>query len=164
MAAPLNTIHEEEEEELQPADKKPFQCPQCQKGFNREHHVISHLQCRHLNERAFECPHCPAKFNLKACLTRHLKRTSHLQEAVPKFLCGHCPARFFRAHDVTQHVLTAHDGQYKFPCLLCPLKFKSMSNFELHTQSCSLQLIRCPLCSSRFRSNETLLKHTRNKH
>lgn len=52
--------------------KKAFECPHCQKVFQFESFLLSHIR-KHSGERPFVCKICNSSFKHKSNLKRHFK-------------------------------------------------------------------------------------------
>ena len=126
---------------------------------------------------------CAKSFRLKAHLERHQK-TPHVRIAKPKkkYVCSFCEKVWKNKFDLRLHV-AVHTGNKPLKCDVCDAAFakKSRLNEHLkthHVYSCTfpdcqfeaekwsllrkhlpVHNVKCPLCSSKFKTQESLEKH-----
>nr|XP_057928186.1 gastrula zinc finger protein XlCGF57.1-like [Doryrhamphus excisus] len=109
----------------QHADRKHFNCSQCERTFNRKESLKRHM-VTHTGERPFTCSVCARSFSLRQYLERH----TMIHKGETPFSCSVCPKRFrdkfklivhVRKHagekqlsssSSTQHMTTESDGEH----------------------------------------------------
>jgi len=154
--------------------KKPHECKQCGKCFNRVGDLKSHLRT-HTGEKPYECKQCGKCFNLAGNLKRHLR--THTGEK--PYECKQCGKCFNRAGTLKRHVRT-HTGEKAYECEQCGKCFTVKASFVRHCQtSCteysnqrkattalSIQPNRdhdctfsCWICQEELESRSLLLEH-----
>lgn len=90
--------------------EKPFQCPECGKGFKGHCRLLTHLQI-HTREKVFVCPQCGKGFRRKANMVAHQR--VHTGESPYK--CKECERTFSHASSLLAHH-KAHLRKKSFSC------------------------------------------------
>ncbi|XP_012284559.1 zinc finger protein 91 [Orussus abietinus] len=137
-----------------------LQCSICNLKYKtklglQQHHVRAH-SC---SQPKFECDYCGARFKLKGDLTPHIFR-KHLSSSK---VCSYCGKEVWhlRRHERAHH--EQHEGQIKFPCHLCNLKFFSKIRLENHLLKHKWGTT-CLKCGEHFAELKDLATHKREKH
>ncbi|XP_049723343.1 zinc finger protein 436-like [Elephas maximus indicus] len=142
---------------LSPPDpSKPYQCPQCGKGFSHSSNFNRHRRS-HSVEKRFQCPQCNQRLSWSSDLTRHLR--THSGER--PFRCTLCGKGFGLSSDYARHQRT-HTGERPFPCPQCTRSFSRSSDLATHQRvHTGERPFRCADCGRSFLRSSSLLMHQR---
>ena len=133
--------------------------------------VRKHKLSVHSDLRPWPCtfPGCNYAAKLKGELTRH----SLLHELEPELrnplLCtfNDCVYRTNRKSKMEKHVIARHTScrTRDFPCAMCPSRFYSKSNLQIHIRShLREKVFECDLCVYKTHEPDCLRKHKQNNH
>ena len=100
------------------------------------------------------CDQCPATFKKLGPYTTH-KRRIHLKP----HKCKDCSFQFGSKYELSNHVLTKHEG-VTFKCNQCTKSIPKARLKRHMTRVHGDEIYRCEICSFKFTSIESLLKHT----
>uniref|UniRef100_A0A182Q0T0 C2H2-type domain-containing protein n=1 Tax=Anopheles farauti TaxID=69004 RepID=A0A182Q0T0_9DIPT len=162
-----------------------YRCPQCQRGFQKQHHLSIHLAEEH-NVPSLVCNDCGASFTRIALYRTH--RLEHLKENV-RFRESNIP-EMEEALSLVQSSApldySVHESEqgYRYTCNRCERSFQRKHNLEKHccefyerpgqqgtegkasnssqnapNTASSEEIIYCMLCDRRFSSTSGLKYH-----
>ncbi|CAH4011725.1 unnamed protein product [Pieris brassicae] len=181
---------EDDEEEPSGADKKKFECNQCDKKFGSKQSKSMHIKAVHRGERPYRCPECGLFFAYPRSLALHTLAhrrrrapadagyacdvchkvlshpssvTYHKQAAhgATQYVCGQCGKRFHHRQLLQRHQLV-HSKRRPFDCEICAATFKTKANLRNHLQLHSgVKKFSCEVCHQRFSHQTSLTLHMR---
>ncbi|XP_037105994.1 gastrula zinc finger protein XlCGF57.1-like isoform X2 [Syngnathus acus] len=130
---------------LSHADKKPFKCPLCDKGFSRKMYMMAH-QKAHSKGFPFTCSICAKGFLLKSQLRAHTR--SHTGER--PFTCSVCAKSFFSNGQLRIHS-RIHTGERPFTCSVCSKCFITRGHLQRHSKIHSGERpFSCNVCNKSY--------------
>lgn len=88
---------------LKPNNKRPFQCPTCQRCFSLPITLQRHMRV-HTGEKPFPCDQCSARFSQRATLKRHLL----IHTGEKPFVCDICFKGFRQKSNFKRHRQMLH--------------------------------------------------------
>ena len=150
-------------------DKKPFECPFCQKCFNNRGSLARHKKL-HNTQTPFPCNICGRVYPSKSHLDVHL--ISHSTEKKEKYakskkekkptehqLCNIC-FRFVKY--LKPHVMRVHSSERSFICEHCSKSYKDDKDLKDHMKRkhSGTKEHQCKTCGKRFNVARVLKKHT----
>ncbi|CAF4955565.1 unnamed protein product [Pieris macdunnoughi] len=187
---PTDPAREDSEEEPSGADKKQFECNQCDKKFGSKQSKSMHIKAVHRGERPYRCPECGLSFAYPRSLALHALAhrrrraaadtgyacdvchkvlshpssvTYHKQAAhgATQYVCGQCGKRFHHRQLLQRHQLV-HSKRRPFDCEICAATFKTKANLRNHLQLHSgVKKFSCEVCPQRFSHQTSLTLHMR---
>jgi KRAB domain-containing zinc finger protein len=127
------------------SDKEPgtsIQCQLCSKTFDRKEYYRRHYRRAHMNNEEND----------------DLKKTTIFQCD----LCG----KISTSHDDYENHQRDHDGELRFKCNECSMRFISKAEArkhanETHTDSSNIKPFACNMCSKSFKNRYQLVLHNR---
>ncbi|XP_029301580.1 gastrula zinc finger protein XlCGF52.1-like isoform X1 [Cottoperca gobio] len=135
---------------------KFFVCDVCNKSFNRQFHLMKHMNT-HKEQRPFACDQCPRKFRNTATFEYHLLRHEERKYATLK--CQLCEKTFKTKMHLKTHQLV-HTDRRPFNCSTCGKAFKTKHNLQAHQIVHTVEKPhKCSECGESFRYAFTLQCH-----
>lgn len=131
-------------------ENSTFKCPDCDKDFNRQDNLDSHILWVHQWVDNIKCKDCRNSFKRLEDLHRHKKAKSDA-EGNPKNVCGKCKTKF-----CTPRLLNAHMKKHSFTCEDCGNIFSKSSNLLRHKEESQIE---CEPCNLRFCNNKLYISH-----
>ncbi|XP_009875186.1 PREDICTED: gastrula zinc finger protein XlCGF8.2DB-like, partial [Apaloderma vittatum] len=136
------------------AEKKPYKCTECGKGFKGHARLLKHLQT-HTSEKLFECVECKKSFGRKANLVLHQR--VHVGEKLYK--CKECDKTFSHPSDLVAHRKT-HAKKKAFACTICKKSFRGNAALFRHQRvHVNEKPYKCTECGSSFSLHSDFIKH-----
>ena len=145
--------------------ERPFQCPQCDKGFRRKSHLARHISLLHSQsgEKPHQCPQCDKSFALKHQLKRHMRKHEK-SEAVRCEDCE-CGEVFESVEVLRVHRAEVHGGEAAYKCGECEYETNVKRDFKRHQRRKHAQkLYYCPHCPLSFPTWTLFLSHRTQVH
>ncbi|XP_065365344.1 zinc finger protein 808-like [Calliphora vicina] len=136
-------------------------CAICQKTFERQQDLVSHVRSMHPNSKAYKCRVCSNLFSHIQSLSRHMN--SH-KEAVVLHECEYCTKPFIRVDDLKRHI-RVHTGERPYSCSFCDKSFQQLNDLKLHEEKHYItNNFGCNQCDMDFKSRNGLYMHKKRHH
>ncbi|XP_037957555.1 zinc finger protein 2 [Teleopsis dalmanni] len=133
---------------------KPYQCSICEKTFTHIGSLNTHIRI-HTGDKPYQCQLCSKSFTQSSSLMVHLR--SH--NSNKPFHCELCDKGFFNNAALIMHQKT-HEGEVTYSCEKCDKVFKQQSVLDehmlLHTE---ISIFQCAICKISFTTASLLVQH-----
>jgi len=144
------------------ADRRQYECSECQKVFVSEGKFKQHVALHEAGGelcRAFGCSVCDLAYTTVARLNRHLE--VHRYDVVASiYKCMLCSDQFEWVNDLKQHVAETHGiSQPQHQCDKCAKSFANGSLLKSHLRFHAGKVFSCSVCDMRFEHAATLKVH-----
>lgn len=161
-------------------------CPICGKIFNRQNHLVKHLEIHddsislceicgmsvkgkaamknHMNREhpsigTFICKLCNKQFSMKKLLRWHYKGVHYKKSVPPPVYCEICGKVYKTSSILKKHKLI-HSSERPFKCDICGAGFKQSVTLSLHRRvHSSVGKYTCNKCGVSFKWKQTFDKH-----
>src|SRR5207249_881525 len=105
-------------------EPKWFQCEHCSKIFDNKNKLAVHKY--HVHGPRKSCGICNKSFANASHLNQHVMS---VHEKV-SFACDQCGKRFKRRSNIIHHKKTIHEGERRFPCSGCDMRFATKQHLD----------------------------------
>ena len=160
--------------------KTPIKCKICEREFDRQQTLFTHMATAHSEERNFACNFCDFKAKISVVLKRHIKR-KHDKEL--NFVCELCGKKFFEAYRLRLHEESHNHKERKkrtekvlqeLNCDICEKTFLGQQALNVHMAVShkipqeNVENIKkvwtCDKCGKNFTSAKYLNDHCNQEH
>ena len=161
-------------------DKEPIKCDMCDREFDRQASLFTHMATAHSEERNFPCTYCDFKAKISVVLKRHIKRKHHNEL---NYVCDICGKKFFEAYRLRLHE-QSHSKERKkreigvtnleeLLCHICHKSFlgpqalavhKSVSHGVTEVIEETKKTFTCEKCGKNFSTPKCLNDHNTQEH
>ena len=142
------------------AEKKQYQCNQCDRRFQLSCTLERHTRNVHTKREREKCPYCKKTFKNNRSLDEH-KRTKH-RDHKKQYECKQCNQVFQYILELRRHTNSIHLTKPYWECLDCKKTFKSKSALGEHKKrehgDCE-KLYKCSQCNDTFVYLSRLQQH-----
>ena len=129
---------------------KPHKCDQCQKSYNKKHHLASHQKAVHYKIKDHICNLCGRAFAFKDKMKRHI---SVVHEKLKKYKCDHCILTFARKINLEDHNAVSHNrSDKKYKCSFCDTNAPTSNILYNHIKKAhkiNKKKVDCPSCGKK---------------
>ena len=139
--------------------KSSFSCEQCDKVFDKENNLWSHIDNEHKQE--FICQQCDNKFVQLVDLNRHIE-TCHTSLV---YECNECDAKFHKENKLKCHIGKIHEPNSEkdqiFECKICNTDFIDENILTSHNEAYhkASVIFQCQQCDEKVENSEELKLH-----
>lgn len=130
---------------------RQFVCGYCNKIFDTEEKLRSHINSSHYNN--FKCQKCGKQFQNSASLQQH--EATHKQ-----YICDYCFRAYATEEILKNHINSAHNE--KFRCKTCGKQLHNTSSLKAHEASHKKYI--CQYCNKAYDTEKILNNHINSTH
>lgn len=136
-------------------EEKRYQCEFCETKWLSPYDLNAHRRT-HTGEKPFLCHDCGVSFAKVSNLNAHQRRHQNIRN----YKCEECERAFMSSTELENHKVS-HTGIKKYKCDLCGRAFGTNEALSRHKARHPglLNLVHCPICNRRFRSEKGLQAH-----
>lgn len=136
-------------------EEKKYQCEFCDTKWLSPYDLNAHRRT-HTGEKPFLCHDCGVSFAKISNLNAHQRRHKNIRN----YKCDECERAFMSSTELENHKVS-HTGIKKYKCDLCGRSFGTNESLSRHKARHPglLNLVHCPICNRRFRSDKGLQAH-----
>ena len=142
------------------AEKKQYQCNQCDRRFQFSCALERHTRDVHTKKEREKCPYCKKTFKNKRSLDEHKKTRHHYHKN--QYKCKQCNQVFQYMSKLKRHINSTHSTKPCWECLDCKKTFNSRSTLGEHWKrehgDCE-KLYKCSQCNDTFAYLSRLHQH-----
>lgn len=104
-----------------------FQCNECQKVFNKQESLASHMKMHRSDQKEYFCEFCPKSFSKMNKLTRHAK----IHDEMKSHKCNICDRTFALGGQLIDH-MNKHKNVKPHVCTYCNKGFQQSCTLKDH--------------------------------
>ncbi|XP_044742585.1 zinc finger protein 235-like [Chrysoperla carnea] len=146
---------------------RPFECPQCGKGFKLNHNLKSHIKQIHMNMKKnnrIPCKVC-GKMISKTNMKPHLQTHKAVRDI---YNCTQCSKQFLHQLSLEQHIQKFHEKivrEFRHLCNMCGKGFNTRAELKIHMLSHSDEkTFACQTCNMKYKTMHGLRYHVKSVH
>ena len=159
------------EDQLQTAEstKKIYHCKFCQKEFQSQSGMLTHVKNNHDMSRPYGCSECSQRFPTERSHKQHMQLAHDISLRKNSFFCEMCGTTFTRKTSLNLHIRTLHKqglSEPEYKCKFCNKEFRYRSNMLAHIKGMheKSQIFTCHHCGNTFNYASGLKNHIKAVH
>jgi len=142
------------------------ECDVCDKVFNSQHGLDTHMHIVHKKREKHQCLKCSKVFSTMFSLEVHCK---NLHQII--FICTLCQTKLTSKQKLLDHLNLDHKSESNenelYPCPICKLKncsLKELNNHLFIKHESSIEPVTCKTCDEKFSTKLVLSIHEFERH